>query len=80
MSNEFPQPTFEQDNETEPTPAQVVDFAWKDGFIDTEERNDMFDEDMGTVLGNLTGIIIEAEQDPDVVFARWGIVAEEQES
>lgn len=80
MSNEFLQPTFEQNYEGEPTVMEVVDFAWKDGFIDTEERNDMFEDDMETVLGNLTGVIIEAEQDPDDVFARWGIVAEAEEN
>ncbi len=80
MSNEFPQPTFEQKYEGEPTVEEVVDFAWKDGFIDTEERNDMFDDDMETVLGNLYGIILDKEGDPDEAFARWGIVAEAEES
>lgn len=57
-----------------------MDFAWKDGFIDTEERNDMFEDDIETVLGNLYGIITEQDGDPEEVFARWGILAEAQES
>lgn len=80
MSNEFPRPTFEQQYESEPTVAEIVDRAWKDGYIDTEERNDMFEDAMEDVLGALYGIILDKDDDPDIVFARWGIVAEAEES
>lgn len=78
--NEFLQTVPEQPAENEPTPKEIVDFAWKEGLIDTEERNDMFEDDMEDILGNLYGIIIETGDDPDEVFKRWGIVAQEQEN
>lgn len=74
--NEFT-PTPEIQHEQEPTVAEVVDLAFKDGFIDTEDRNDMFEKDIDEVIGDLYGIIIEEGQDPDEIFASWGILATE---
>lgn len=82
MNNEFTQTVSpENENEQGPTVAEVVDLAWKSGLIDTDVRNDWMDSnDMNTILGKLREIIIQDDQDPSEIFARWGVVARAEES
>lgn len=64
----------EVNDDKEPTPEEVIQKAIAAGYIEQIDV-DTLGVDIEDIIGSLYGIIIEAGDDPDEVFAQWGIVA-----